>query len=260
MRVTVPSPLLATHTEPAPTATPAGRAPDRDRRPSPTAVPGSIRTTAVVERVGDPHAALADRDPGRPVADRDRRQQPGRVHPRDVVGFGVGHPDRAVADRDRRPGSAFGSTLLDRPPVAASRRVSSPEDGATQTALPCAATAPGPARDDVADPHRASERVELGVDAADRHASSRVGSDARPPRRRRARRDARRRAARPGASAAFAASSGSMRETVWSSRFATHSDPEPNAIAAGRAPTATAPRHGSCAGRSPPASSAAPAP
>ena len=32
-----------------------------------------------------------------------------------------------------------------------------------------------------------------------------------------------------------------MREIVWSSRLATHSDPEPNAIAPGRPPTGTAP-------------------
>ena len=40
---------------------------------------------------------------------------------------------------------------------------------------------------------------------------------------------------------------GSTREIVWSSRFATHSDPEPNAIAPGRAPPRPAPRHGSSA-------------
>ena len=34
---------------------------------------------------------------------------------------------------------------------------------------------------------------------------------------------------------------GSTREIVWSSRFATHTDPDPNAIAPGRVPTATCP-------------------
>ena len=45
MRVTVPSPLLATHTEPAPTATPAGAWPTGIVAVT-ALVLGSIRTTA----------------------------------------------------------------------------------------------------------------------------------------------------------------------------------------------------------------------
>ena len=101
IRVTVPSPLLATHTEPAPTATPAGE------RPTGIVVGHRLRGRVdphdgVVERVRDPHPTRADRDPRRSVADRDRRQQPGRVDARDVVGLGVGQPNGAVADSDRR--------------------------------------------------------------------------------------------------------------------------------------------------------------
>ncbi len=73
MRVTVPSPLFATHTEPAPTVTPAGARPT-----------GIVVVTArvlgidpndrVVERVSHPDCARADRDPARAVTDCDRCQ------------------------------------------------------------------------------------------------------------------------------------------------------------------------------------------
>ena len=166
MRVTVPSPLLATHTEPAPTRHAGRGVPDRDRRrhrPGARVDPDDL----VVERVGDPHAALADRDPARPMADGDRRHQPGGVDPDHVVGVGVGQPDGAGADSDPRRAGVRVELLGD----AARRAVQprqQPEDGATQSVPPPAATAPGPPGTTL--PIRAVRPIASNsrVDAADR--------------------------------------------------------------------------------------------
>ena len=99
IRVTVPSPLLATHTDPAPYATPAGDRPtgivavDRSRV-------GVDPDDGIIERIGDPHSAPANGDTGGCVADRDRGQQPARVDPHHVAGLWVGEPYGALADCD----------------------------------------------------------------------------------------------------------------------------------------------------------------
>ena len=168
MRVTVPSPLLATHTDPAPNATPAG-----DRPTGIVAVtervPGSIRTTASSSESTTHTPPAADRDPGRSVADGDRRRQPGRVHPDHVVGFGVGEPDRPIAERD--PGRA--GVRIDLVRGFSSHGVHARQQarrGCDPDRVALRRDRPRPARDDIADPHAAAEHVELGVDPADERA------------------------------------------------------------------------------------------
>ena len=127
-------------------------------------VSGSILTTALSSESATHTPLVADRDPARSVANRDRRQQPGRIDARDGVGPVVGDPNGAVAaDRDRRRAGVRVELVDDspgrcvdageqtvgrcRPDLIALRR-----DGFRAT------------RDYVAEPYRWLERVELGID------------------------------------------------------------------------------------------------
>ena len=111
IRVTVPSPLFATQTEPAPTATPAGACADRDRRRDRSR--GRDRCGRRCRRACPrPRRRRPRRDPARPVADRDRRQQPGGIDADDRVGTAVGDPDRVRRRPPRPDGPALGSIAL----------------------------------------------------------------------------------------------------------------------------------------------------
>ena len=115
-------------------------------------------------------------------------------------------------------------------------------DGATQTELPCAAITPGPlgttlpiARGRGAVSNRGHPgdedvlvRAPVGMvsDSTTQTHSPLVAMLGGP---------------RTGIARSVRKVLGSTREMVWSSRFATHSDPEPNATPPGRAPTGTAP-------------------
>ena len=238
IRVTVPSPLLATHTEPAPTATPVGERPTAIV--SVTAlVPGSIRTTLsapVTATQTPPPPTAIPLGPGptasgvtRPVALSTRITLPAKLS--------VIHA--APAPTSIPPGAALGSTCSTMRPVCAASRVNSPECGATQTWSFRAATAPGlpgttvpivtfwSIRSNCGSMRRAETdgavALETTTHTPPAAAAIPVGG--------------------PPAVIARSRSSvlGSTREIVWSSRFATHSDPDPNAIAPGRVPTATCP-------------------
>ena len=143
IRVTVPSPLFATHTEPAPTATPAGERPTGIVVVT-AEVSGSIRTTV-------PSSESATHTPPSPTA-----IPVGPLPTAIGVSSPVGStrvtllPSLSVTHVAPSPtaiavGPEFGSIGCPTTRrVAASRRVSSPEDGATHTVAPCVATAPGP--------------------------------------------------------------------------------------------------------------------
>ena len=110
-------------------------------------------------------------------------------------------------------------------------------DGATQTASPCAHVAPS-LLPDVTDALSRANLVEHRIDRVDQRAAP-VGAGPGHPNRVLL-------AAKPvGTSATDSVRSacsvaGSIREMVWSSWFAIHTDPEPNVIAPGRVPTGTA--------------------
>ena len=239
----MPSPLLATHTEPAPTATPAGDSPDWDRRRHRSRVRVDPHDR-VIERVGHPHAALADRDPGRCCC-----------RPRSASAARSGRPGRrcsasvSVSQTAPSPiaipaGLAFGSSCRTILPVRRPGASAARSSGATHTELPCAATAPGPPGTTLPIRHRAAERVELR-DRCGRPDTLVCGRVRTQPPTHRPRGVAAIPVGGPPTGIARSVRSvvGSMREIVWSSRLATHSDPEPNAIAPGESPTATARDH-----------------
>jgi hypothetical protein len=236
IRVTVPSPLFATHTEPAPIATPAGARPTAivsvtDR------VAGSIRATLS-------SSEYATHTPPSPTA------IPVGPLP---TGIGVSTPvgstrvtlspsvsvsQVAPAPSAIAAGPEFGSSGSTRP-VAGSRRVSRPEDGATQTVEPCAATAAGPPGTRF--PIRfvaprwsnwgsiafTSTLLACGLDCATQIAPAAAARPVGGP---------------PTENVcSVRIDAGSIRETLWSSTFATHSDPEPSATAPGRLPVGAEP-------------------
>jgi hypothetical protein len=132
--VTVPSPLLATHTDPAPKATPAGDRPTAivavtDR------VPGSIRTTLSssesTTHTPPPPTVIA---PGALPTAIGVSSPVGSTRTTLSASLSVSHI--APSPIAIPAGVAFGSSCRATAPVLASRRVRSPVDGATQTKLP----------------------------------------------------------------------------------------------------------------------------
>ena len=175
MCVTVPSPLLATHTDPPPTATPAGERPT-GMIAATDHVSGSIRTTvSLSESTTQTPPAPAAIAVG-PLPTGIGLDQASPVDADDVPGVSVGEPHRPLADSDTRR-AAFGSTGCPcTRPVSASRRVSRPFEGATHTEWPCGATAPGAPGTRLAICTGRPGYVELGVDPADGHAAlGRIG-------------------------------------------------------------------------------------
>ena len=238
MRMTVPSRLLATQTEPPPTAMPTGLAPTGtvfvgDR------VPGSMRTT-LSSSVSATQTALAPTaiplgpwptaiGVSRSVA-RSRR----------VTVLAEKSVNQAASGPSAIPlGPPFGSTCCSFRAVLGSRRVSKPDDGATQTRCDLVATEP-PASSmlpiEVAWPSTVLNRGSISLTATN-------GFPAGEPTTHTAFLEL----ARPvGVSSTgnvreTVCFDASMRETVWSSRLATQIDPEPAAIAPGLAPTGTSP-------------------
>ena len=233
--VTVPSPLFATHTDPAPTATPAGESPHGDRRghrrvsgsirttasssestthtpPAPTAIPvGALPTPiGVSSPLGSTRTTLPASGSVSHIAPRRLRSQPG---------WRSDHAARLL-------------------PLVPSRRVSRPGRGRDpdRVALRGDRHRPGPDRR-----YRSARRCRTcrTRDRRDRpgHCSSPGYSTTHRPRGP---------AAIPvggpatGIMGSVRRLFGSTREIVWSPRLATHSDPEPNAIPPGRSPTGTA--------------------
>ena len=165
IRVTVPSPLLATHTDPAPTATPAGDSPTGIV--SVTArVSGSIRTSRVVERVDDPHAARRPpRSPVGPLPTAIGVTTPvGSTRTTLLASLSVSHtaPSRSTAIPD---GLALGSTAaLATVPVVGVRARQQPARRRNPDRVALGRDRTGAAGDDVADPHCRPRDIELGVD------------------------------------------------------------------------------------------------
>ena len=233
MRVTVPSPLFATHTDPAPKATPAGDCPTWIVALT-DCLSGSIRTTAS-------SSESTTHTPSPPTA------IPVGASPTPI---GVGSPlestrttllaSVSVSHVAPSPiaipaGLAFGSSCP--ATVVPSRRVSSPVDGATQTELPCVAIATAPVGSTLPIRVTVPNLLNTGSTRPTRTLLVPGLSTTHKP---------------PGPAAipvggpgtrtrpSLRGPPGSMREIVWSSRLATHSDPEPNAIAPGRSPTGIA--------------------
>ena len=99
IRVTVPSPLLATHTEPSPTASPFGESPTGMVAVT-AAVVGSMRTTASSSLSTTQTAAVADRDRAWAMPDGDRRGKASGVDAGDGIGLVVGHPHGVATEVD----------------------------------------------------------------------------------------------------------------------------------------------------------------
>ena len=238
MRVTVPSPLFATHTEPAPSETPVGECPTGIVAVT-AFVLGSIRTisSSSVSATHTPPSPTAIPLGPWPTAS-DLTKPVGSTRVTLLASASVTHT--ASAPRAIPAGPAFGSSCSATRPVRVSRRASEPDDGATQSVPPLAATAPGPPATTL--PTRAVRRsasnrgsmllteteleraLELTTHTRPSAAAIPVGGPAT-------------RIAAPSVSSVL----GSTRETVRSSRLATHSDPEPNATEPGRAPTGAPP-------------------
>ena len=236
IRVTVPSPLSATHTEPAPTATPAGSSPTRIVAVT-ARVSGSIRTI-----VSSPLSAT--HTPPSPIAIALGPLPSGITFSSPVgsmrvtVSAVLSVTQTAPAPTPIPAGAAFGSTWSTTRAVSGFTRETSPEYGATQRAAPRAAMAPGlpgttlPTRTASSiTSNRGSMRLTVTKFALGLEPTTHIHPSA---------------AAIPVGGAArviwpsVSSVPGSTRETVWSSTFAIHSEPDPNAIAPGRAPTGTA--------------------
>src|SRR5262245_49064116 len=132
-------------------------------------------------------------------------------------------------------GPAFGSIRCTIRAVAGSRRESRPDDGATQTVRPCAATDPAPPDTTFAtlrSPETLSYWGSMRLTVTDGLAAFEPTTQTAPG-------EAASPVGVPGTAIARTTVpvSRSIRATVRSSRFATHSEPEPDAIEPGRAPT-----------------------
>ena len=114
MRVTAPSPLLATQTALSPTATAPGSGPTSIGAPLRSPLSRSIRVTASSAALATQTVLVPASIPPGPAADRDRVAEHGvdrGVDLGDGVAAAVGDPDQAVGDGDAgrargRPGSA----------------------------------------------------------------------------------------------------------------------------------------------------------
>ena len=155
MRVTVPSPLLATQTEPAPTATPLGERPTgivsvTEREP------GSIRVTLLSSESATHTPPSPTAIPVGPLPTAIGVMQPGRVDARDVVGLIVGDPDGAVADVDGGR-ARVRIDPLNRPRCRRVKARKQPGGRGDPDRVAARGDRGRPARVDVPDPHRASE-------------------------------------------------------------------------------------------------------
>ncbi len=167
--LTVPSPLLATHTDPAPNAIPAG-----DRPTGIVAVtdrePGSIRTTASSSESTTHTPPAPTVIPVGPLPTGIGVSSPlGSTRTTLSASVSVSHV-APLADRD--PGRA-GVRIKLRPALAGcpvetrqqARRGRDPNRVALR------GDRPGPVRDDVTDPRDGPKRVEHGIDATDHDAA-----------------------------------------------------------------------------------------
>ena len=225
MRVTVPSPLFATQTAPSPTATPAGDRPTGIVVVT-ARVAGSMRTTALssVSATQTPSAPTAMPLGPWPTAIGVRRPV-GSMRVTVFASPPVTQTAPALASTATPAGPAFGSILLTTRPLPGSSRESRPEEGATQTVRPAAATDPGPPMTTLPIGVRAETVLKSGsmrltvtdaLVAFEPTTQTAAGDVASPV----------------GVSStatvrSMVRVSGSIRATVWSSRFATQSDPDP---------------------------------
>ena len=237
MRVTVPSRLFATQTDPPPTAMPTG-APPTGTVVVTARVVGSIRTTASSNVSATQTASTPTAIPLGPRPTPKGVSKPvGSI--RVTVPAKLSVTQTASGPMATPVGPALGSTCWTLRAVVGLRRVSRPEDGATQTLCPSAATeptSPGATVPIEVRPETVLNRGSICLTATN-------GFDGVDPTTHTALLEA---ATPVGVSATGRVRvtvrvAGSTRETVWSSRLATQSDPEPAAIAAGLAPTGTWP-------------------
>src|SRR4051794_25394529 len=223
IRVTVPSPLFATQTDPAPTVTPVGDSPTGIVAVT-DLVSGSIRMTVLSPVSATQTAPSPTAMPLGPWPTESAVTRPVEST-RVTLSASLSVSQTPSAPTASPAGPAFGSTWPTTRPVRASRRVSSPEYGATQSVWPRAASAvalPGTTLPTVAVRVIASNAgsmrlteadVALGLDAATHTlpfvAAIPVGGSG------------------AGRVRSVRSVLGSTREIVSSSRFATHSEPDP---------------------------------